>query len=415
LASSNDLETLGTVCPEERAQLPFERELSILRDRGELRTLREVSGRTGDFALLSGHRLVNLATNDYLGLASDEAMLERFLRKGLANPFEHMAMTSSSSRLLAGNHPGFGVLEGELSALFGGRSALVFGCGYLANLAVCGTLAQRHELILCDRLVHASVLDGARLSGARIVRYRHLDYGHLESLLADSRLRPGKVFVVTESVFSMDGDVADLRRLVELKNEYGAWLVVDEAHAVGVYGENGLGVGEATGVLDQIDVIVGTFGKALASTGAFVVSSSHIRDYLVNRARSFLFTTALPPSVVHWTSTTLAAMVSMRAERRHVLDLAATLRARLRKSGACCPGDSQIVPILVGESVRAVELARRLQDAGFLVFPVRPPTVPPGRARVRLSLTANLTWDRIEKIPRVIEEFLREDGMGSKA
>jgi 8-amino-7-oxononanoate synthase len=348
---------------------------------------------------LEGRRLLDLSSNDYLGLAGDLGALTSFLRDPGAATIDERGMSGSASRLLTGNGPAYEALESELGALYGGRAALVFSSGYHANLGLLTALCGRGDLCLSDRLNHASIIDGLRLSGAEFRRYRHRDCGHLEELLAAARGRYRRLFIVTESVFSMDGDLADLGRLVQLKTEYGALLIVDEAHGVGVFGERGLGLCEARGVLGQIDVVVGTFGKALASAGAFVVTDDLLREYCVNTARPLIFTTALPPAVLAWSLLTVRRMTDMRRERAQLAELAARLRASLREGGCACGGESQIVPILAGDNESAARLADRLQDAGYLAFPIRPPTVPPGTARVRLSLTAAMRWEQLAAIP----------------
>lgn len=374
-------------------------ELDALRARGQHRSLRTVSRRTGGAVELGGREFLDLSSNDYLGLAGDAGLLASFLGAVGGPALDERGMSGSASRLLTGSGPGYEALEGELSALYGGRAALVFSSGYHANIGVLSALGGRGDLFLSDRLNHASIVDGLRLSGAGFRRYRHRDCGHLEELLAAARGRYRRLIVVTESVFSMDGDLADLERLVRLKRDYGALLVVDEAHAVGVFGERGLGLCEARGLLGQVDVVVGTFGKALASAGAFVVTDDLIRDWLVNTARSLIFTTALPPAVLAWSLLTVRRMVQMRREREGLAELAAALRAGLRERGCACGGESQIVPILAGDNAGAVRLAGRLQDAGYLAFPIRPPTVPPGTARVRLSLTAAMSRERLAGLP----------------
>jgi len=311
-------------------------------------------------------------------------------------------MTASASRLLTGNHAAYTLLEQDLSDLYSGGRALVFSSGYQANVGICSALAGKDDLFLADRLCHASLIDGIRLSGARLIRYRHLDYDHLETLLKKHRSSYRDAFIVSESVFSMDGDVADIGRLGRLKRQHEAMLMIDEAHAVGVSGASGLGVCEREGLIDEPDMLVGTFGKALASVGAFVITNEIIRDYLVNTARSLIFTTALPPAAVNWTRTTLARAVSMNREREHLAGLARQLRGSLVKAGIRTGGGSQIVPVIVGDNEKACTLAEALREEGYLVFPIRPPTVPPGTARLRLSLTANMQWPDIRRIPEII-------------
>lgn len=377
----------------------FRLELGALRERGQHRSIRTLSRRPGGKVALDGHELLDLSSNDYLGLAADLDSLAAFFDSPEAVTIDRRGMSGSASRLLTGSGPACAALEGELGELYGGRAALVFSSGYHANIGLLAALGGRGDLFLSDRLNHASIVDGLRLSGARFRRYRHRDCGHLEELLAAARGRHRRLIIVTESLFSMDGDLADLERLVRLKTEFGALLVVDEAHAVGVLGERGLGLCEARGLLGQVDVIVGTFGKALASAGAFVVSDDLIRDYLVNTARSLIFTTAPPPAVLAWSLWTVRRMTAMNRERERLTELAATLRTSLSELGCVCGGRSQIVPILAGENQSAVRLAGRLQDAGYLALPIRPPTVPAGTARVRLSLTAAMSGEQLAALP----------------
>ena len=346
---------------------------------------------------------LNLCSNDYLGLGSDVALHKAFFADAGEPDLDKHGMTASASRLLTGNHPAYAALEQDLSDLYGGKAATVFSSGYHANVGICASLAGKGDVFLADKLCHASLIDGMRLSGATLRRYRHLDYEHLESLLKEREGKAGRVFLVSESVFSMDGDIADIERLVSLKKRYGAMLLVDEAHAVGVFGEHGLGVCERDGQVAGVDVLVGTFGKALASFGAFAVTDLVVHEYLVNHARPLIFTTALPPAVVNWTRTVLERAVTMGLERRALLALANRLRQGLRTAGIETRGASQIVPVIVGENGAACELAHSLCEEGLLVLPIRPPTVPPGTARLRLSLTAGMTWESIGRVVEVID------------
>jgi 8-amino-7-oxononanoate synthase len=382
----------------------FKAELDGLREKEQFRSLREVN-RRGRFSLLDGREMIDLSSNDYLGLARDGNRPRRFYESA-AGESSPPSFASGASRLLTGNHREYTLLEDLLSQLYRGRAACVFSSGYHANLGICPALAGRRDAFFSDRLNHASLIDGMRLSGAEMIRYRHLDYDHLATLLAERRSSYRHCVIATESVFSMDGDTADLDRLIALRDRYDAMLLVDEAHAVGVYGETGLGISEAQGAIDDIDIIVGTFGKALASFGAYAVLDGTMKDYLVNRMRPLIFTTALPPAVVRWTRETVTAMTEMGAARRHLAELSDRLRRRLAEAGLATGGDSQIVPVLAGANETAAALAARLRDEGFLTFPIRPPTVPPGTARLRLSLTADLTWDDIGRLPDLLGEAL---------
>ncbi len=374
-------------------------ELDELRTLGRYRVLPDISARNGKDIVVNGQNLLNLSSNDYLGLGDDKPMLAGYIQE--FNATDH-AMTSSSSRLLTGNHPLYGQLEQALATLYGREAALVFNSGYHANIGMLPALSGRHDLVLSDRLNHASIIDGMKIAEAPYQRYRHRDYGHLEELLVEAADRYRQIFIVTESVFSMDGDLADLAQLVALKEKYGAFLIVDEAHGVGVFGEHGLGLCETAGMVQKIDIITGTFGKALASTGAYAVMNSLVREYLLNTMRSIIFTTALPPVILGWSLLTLARQSAMHHERQELLRLASSLRHELLERGLDVPGDSHIVPVITGGNNLAVALAARLREAGFLCMPVRPPTVPEKSARIRISLRSNLQWDDIARIPELI-------------
>jgi len=375
------------------------RELDELRALDRYRVLPDISARNGKAIVVNGQSLLNLSSNDYLGLGDDNPMLAGYIKEFSAT--DH-AMTSSSSRLLTGNHPLYDQLERALATLYNREAALVFNSGYHANIGMLPALSGRHDLVLSDRLNHASIIDGMKIAEAPYQRYRHRDYDHLEELLAGAADRYRQIFIVTESVFSMDGDLADLARLVALKEKYGAFLIVDEAHGVGVFGEHGLGLCETTGMVQKIDIITGTFGKALASTGAYAVMNSLVREYLLNTMRSVIFTTALPPIILGWSLLTLARQSAMQRERQDLLRLAARLRHDLIERGLDVPGDSHIVPVITGSNNLAVSLAAKLREEGFLCMPVRPPTVPEKSARIRISLRSILQWEDISRIPELI-------------
>ncbi len=335
---------------------------------------------------------VNLSGNDYLGISSRQDWIEEFLA---ANPPSNMGMSAASSRLLTGNHDFYPLLEAELSDFYQGRAALVFNSGYHANSGIIPAVVGKGDLILSDKLNHASIIDGMMLSGAEFRRYRHLDYGHLEEMLKERAGGSRRVLVVSESVYSMDGDVADLRILVELCRKYGAILYIDEAHSVGVRGARGAGCCEEAGVIDEIDIIIGTLGKAFCSAGAFAIVRPEMKDYLINHTRPFIFTTGLPPVNINWTRFILKKMPAMCKEREHLAALGEYLRDGLSAKGLKTFGSSQIVPLIVGENGPAEELAAKLREGGFLALPVRPPTVPAGTARLRFSLHADLKQEQL--------------------
>jgi 8-amino-7-oxononanoate synthase len=294
---------------------------------------------------------------------------------------------------------------------------LLFNSGYHANIGILPALLGKNDLILSDKLNHASIHDGIRLCRAAHKRFTHGDYEQLERLLATHRHHYERVVIVSESVFSMDGDVADLGRLAGLKKEFNTLLYLDEAHAVGLYGEKGLGKAEELGFVADIDLLVGTFGKALASTGAFVVCGQDIYDYLVNHSRSLIFTTAMPPLVLNWNRFVFQQQQAMGEQRRYLTALSRQLRQALRQQGLDSIGDSNIIPLIIGGDQETVALAEKLQHYGFLIFPVRPPAVPEGTARFRLSLTADMSWSDLQSLPEILARELalsRQDAGGVK-
>lgn len=351
----------------------------------------------GKYAVCEGRKLLNLSSNDYLGLATDTALRTEFLQ-GLTP--ENFLPTSSSSRLLTGNFPVYEELETTLAELFGSEAALVFNSGYHANTGILPAISDAHTLILADKLVHASLIDGIRLSQAHAIRYRHNDLAQAGRLLERYHKEYKHIILVTESLFSMDGDETDLKKLVCLKQLYPGQveLYVDEAHAVGVRGPHGLGLAEESGCITEIDYLVGTFGKAWASAGAYIVCTKTVREFLINRMRTFIFTTALPPLNIAWTLFIVKRLKDMDDRRKHLCRISQRLREAFQTQGWTCPSSSHIVPLLIGASGDAVIKAEYLQRHGFYALPVRPPTVPEGSSRIRFSLSAALQDNDIDKL-----------------
>lgn len=377
----------------------MQQELQVLKERSNLRALPALTHEGRD-VIAGGRRMLNLSSNDYLGLASDRKLREEFLQGLTADSF---LPTSSSSRLLTGNFTIYEELEQTLARLFGTEAALVFNSGYHANTGILPAVSDAQTLILADKLVHASLIDGIRLSAARCIRYRHNDMKQLERLLSENHAAYRQVIVVTESIFSMDGDVADLKELVRLKQAYdNVLLYVDEAHAFGARGEQGLGYAEETGCIREIDFLVGTFGKAAASAGAYIACRSTIREYLVNRMRTFIFTTALPPVNIAWSLFIVRKLAGFRERRIHLKNISNILRNALTEKGYTCPSESYIVPMIVGASSDTILKAEELQRHGFYALPIRPPTVPEGTSRIRFSLTADITEEEIKELIKYI-------------
>ena len=347
---------------------------------------------------INDQKMLNLASNDYLGLNADLQLREQFFDE---TPNDQRWMSSTSSRLLTGNFPEYEQLEASLSQAFHGRAALLFNSGYHMNIGILPALADSKTLILADKLIHASMIDGIRLSTAKYVRYRHNDLAHLTQLLQKYQDDEAfeRIIVVTESIISMDGDETDLAELVCIKKQFSkVMLYVDEAHAIGVRGEQGLGCAEQYGVIDDIDLLVGTFGKAIASVGGYLICHAIIRDYLINAMRPLIFSTAQPPICMAWTNFIFQKVLSLNSQRQHLQQLSMYLQQAVINQGFDCPSSSHIVPVIMGESAKTVAKAKALQDAGFYIMPVRPPTVPQNSSRLRISLTAQIKQFELEKL-----------------
>ena len=387
----------------------FREELEQMKQSGMYRQLRPLSNRNAGNVESGGSTLINLSSNDYLGLASNISLIEEFYaQRTEMNTMDRFAPGTASSRLLTGDVEISHQLEKLIAQLYGRESALLFNSGYHANIGIIPALFSKQDLILSDKLNHASIHDGMQICRADFKRFRHRDYPHLESLLEAHRDGYRRVLIVSESVFSMDGDCADLSRLVDLKRRYDCLLYLDEAHSIGLYGKKGLGLAEQEGCIDDIDLLVGTFGKACGSVGAFLVSSGDICEYLINRSRSLIFTTALPPVVLNWNYFVMNRLAGMDAERKHLQHISTGLRERFEKMGLQTGGNSNIIPVIIGAADRAVEGAKFLQTKGFYVLPVRPPTVPQGTSRFRLSLTADHHFEQLVLLPELIRHWLDE-------
>ncbi|HDR0967596.1 TPA: 8-amino-7-oxononanoate synthase [Pasteurella multocida] len=381
----------------------YQQQLADLKAQNQFRQLPQLIHQ-GRFIQREGNTMLNMSSNDYLGLANNEALRQAFFTQ---YQDQLPALTSSSSRLLTGSFPIYDELESLMAQAFGRESALLFNSGYHANIGILPALADKKTLIVADKLVHASMIDGIRLAQCEFVRFRHHDYAHLEQILQKNDRTFERIIVVTESVFSMDGDCADLTQLVALKQRYPqVMLYVDEAHAIGVLGENGLGLAEQQGCINQIDILVGTFGKALASMGAYVICDQVIRDYLVNNMRPLIFSTALPPFNVAWTHFIFQQLPHLQAERTHLAQLSQYLRqAIVEIFQVPMPSESCIVPYILGDNELTVRTAQRLQQQGYYCLPIRPPTVPKGTSRIRFSLTADMQVAEVEQFIACLQEL----------
>jgi 8-amino-7-oxononanoate synthase len=362
-------------------------ELVDLRARSQFRTLDRPGG-------------VNLSSNDYLGLAADPR-LKRAVAKAIANTG---SVGSTGSRLLSGNAPEWAEVESEFAEFAGAESALYFGSGYAANVGLLAGVLRSSDTVFSDAQNHASLIDGIRLSGAIKVIYPHRDLAALEAALRDRAGAPGAKVIVTESVFSMEGDIVSLDGLLRLARDYGAAIVLDEAHATGVCGPGGRGINAGHAHDLEILAIVHTCGKALASAGAFVCGSQALKDYLVNRARTFIFSTVMPPYFARQIQAALALAQAADSDRAHLREIATRLRGDLTARGFDCGASAtHIVPVILGSNESAVHFATEIQRSGFAVRPIRPPTVPAGTARLRFSLTSRITVEQIDALVRAME------------
>ena len=372
----------------------FKQQLEQLSAQNQYRSIPDLVHQ-GRYITRENRKMLNMSSNDYLGLASNENLRQSFLQQYADN---FPSFTSSSSRLLTGNFPVYTDLEQFIAQRFQRESALLFNSGYHANLGILPALTTTKSLILADKLVHASMIDGIRLSQCEFFRYRHNDYEHLKSLLEKNAGKFDRTFIVTESVFSMDGDVADLKYLAQLKKQFpNTYLYVDEAHAIGVYGKNGLGIAEQANVIADIDLLVGTFGKALASIGAYVVCDQILKECLINQMRPLIFSTALPPFNVAWTHFIFERLPQFSKERTHLEQLSAFLRQEVEHRTQIMPSQTCIVPYILGENDATLAKAKDLQEQGYYCLPIRPPTVPKDTSRIRLSLTADMTMDEVKQ------------------
>ena len=346
---------------------------------------------------LSNNLQIDLSTNDYLGIAQDKALLEEFYKA-----YPNIQLTASSSRLLSGNHQYYSEVETQLANLYQLESALFFNSGYHLNVGVLPSLTSKKDLILADKLVHASLIEGLHLSSAKAIRYRHLDYIQLEKILNENHTKYENIFIVSESVFSMDGDKADLKQLVSLKKKFGAYLYLDEAHAVGALGERGLGLAEEQKQLAEIDFLVGTMGKALASVGAYLICSLETKEFLVNKCKSLIYTTALPPVNVAWSKFLLDIFPNYNKKRESLSRKAKYLRELLSKNDIDLRGDTHILALILGSNKACLLMAKNLEQNSIKVQAVRPPTVPKGTARIRISLHDKLTYADLDKVADII-------------
>jgi 8-amino-7-oxononanoate synthase len=382
-------------------------ELAVLETKALRRRLQVVEEvLPGGKVRLGGQVLLNLSANDYLGLAQDPRIIaaaqEAAARWGAG---------AGASRLVAGNLALHEAVEARVAEFKGTEAAVIFSTGYMANLGVISALVGEGDAVFGDRLNHASIYDGIKLAGAALQRFPHLDLNRLEDLLQKSQGARRRL-IITDSVFSVDGDLAPLGDLVALKERYGAWLLIDEAHATGVLGPGGAGLAAALGLTDRVEIHLGTFSKAFGSLGGYVAGDRRLIEYLHNRARSFIYSTALAPPILGAIAQALEIVAREPQRRSYLLAEAAKFRRDLLAGGLDTMGsETQIIPVLAGDNARTLEFAAALRARGLMVVALRPPTVPPGKARVRLSLSAAHAAADLARARETIVATARELGL----
>lgn len=355
--------------------------LNNLKTHSHFRDIKDFENKDEKYIYYKNKKLLNLSSNNYLGFADNKKITEEFLN----TVGDKYSFGSASARLLTGTLPIYKELENLISDLFKKEKTLLFNSGYHANVGINSSIASKGDVIFSDKLNHASIIDGMRLSEGKFFRFPHKNIEALEKLLIRERKNFNNAIIVSESVFSMDGDIADIEKLVELKEKYNCILILDEAHAFGVFGQKGLGVTEVLNITDKVDLIVGTFGKAIGSMGAFATGNKTLIEYLTNKARSFIFSTALPPINIAFSKWIIENKLPYTYQKRvNMLEIC-------QKAGS----ESQIIPIIIGGNKETVDTCNILFHNGFFTLPIRPPTVPEGTSRLRLSLTTDITEKEI--------------------
>ncbi len=367
------------------------KKLDELKENANFRTIKNIKEKFSKYIIVDDKKMLNLSSNDYLNLSTNKDLVLEFCDKFKNTP--EFIFSSASARLLTGNSNCYKKLEQNFSNLYK-KDALLFNTGYQCNQGVVSTLFGKSDVIFSDKLNHASIISGLKLSPAKHFRYKHNNYDDLEKLLKTQRKNFQQAIIISESVFSMDGDISDIKKLVELKKKYNCLLMIDEAHAFGVFGENLQGVGAKLNLLDQIDIITVTLGKSLASLGAVCLADKIIIDFLINKASSFIFSTAIPSVNILWSNFLLEEKFELLKQKKEKLN---SLFKKIHKIYPTV-SNSQIIPVILKDAKKTAQTAFSLQEKGFYVLPVNPPTVPVGTSRLRLSLTADIEYEEMEKL-----------------
>lgn len=367
-------------------------ELNKLKVSGQIRKIPSIQTKTDGKVLIDGVEYINFASNDYLGISTKTKLIDEFLSNN------NSLMSSASARLLTGTSIEYQELEKTVAKLFNKEACLIFNTGYQCNLGAISALCNKGDVVFSDKLNHASIIDGMRLAEGDFIRYKHLDYDNLEKLLKEKRANYNRAIIVSESVFSMDGDISDIDKLVELKNKYNCLLMIDEAHAFCACGEGLAGLSECK----DVDIITATFGKAVGSFGAFCVANNDIINYLVNKARSFIFSTSIPPINIAWSNWLLTEKRDYLLNQKQRLE---NVTNQTHKILGKTVSNSQIIPIIIGTNESTLKISEKLRAEGYYIPAIRPPTVPDGTSRLRISLTADSSIEDIENVLKIIHEF----------
>ncbi|MFD0770776.1 8-amino-7-oxononanoate synthase [Bacillus sp. CGMCC 1.60114] len=385
----------------------FQSKLTNLTETSQRRKLFVTEHAEKAWLVRNGKRLLNLASNNYLGLAGDER-----LKEAAMEAIKRYGAGATASRLVVGNYPLYEEIEQRICVWKETEKALLVNSGYTANVGAISSLVSRHDIVYSDKLNHASIVDGIVLSGAEHKRYRHNDLEHLERLLKSAPAEKRKL-IVTDTIFSMDGDTAHLEHLVMLKEKYGALLMIDEAHASGIYGKKGAGLAHNHSELaKRIDIHMGTFSKALGCYGAYIAGNAVCIDYMINTMRGFIFTTALPPGVLGAIGKAIEIVSKDETYRQRLIENGVYFRTALQEAGFHI-GDSttHIVPVIVGSNEATLRFSMKLQEAGIAAIAIRPPTVPQYSSRIRFAVTAQHTNDDLQWAVQRIVQIGKEEGV----
>lgn len=384
----------------------FRRELQVIEEQGLTRKLRLFSTGNESEVVMNGKKFLLFSSNNYLGLATDSR-----LKKKATEGISKYGTGAGGSRLTTGNFDIHEQLESEIADFKKTEAAIVFSSGYLANVGVISSVMKAGDTIFSDAWNHASIIDGCRLSKAKTIVYEHADMVDLERKLRQSH-GDGMKFIVTDGVFSMDGDIAPLPKIVELAKEYKAYIMIDDAHATGVLGNDGCGTADYFGLKDEIDFTVGTLSKAIGAEGGFVSTSSIAKNYLLNNARSFIFQTALSPSAIEAAREGISIIQNEPERRKQLLKNAQYLRLKLEESGFVMKeGETPIISLIIGGSHEAMQFSAKLLDEGVFIPAIRPPTVPKGSSRLRITVMATHTIEQLDMVISKIKKIGKEMGI----